>query len=71
MNLPTLPTDLTPTPSGALVAGLVPNPYARRILFALNVSGRHVYGGTVSGGEKARRRAAGKAARKARQKARA
>lgn len=43
-----------------------PNAYQRVILFALNRTGRHVYAGTVSDAEKARRRKANKAARIAR-----
>ena len=53
---------------------LTPNPYARRILAALNVKalyqGGHIYAGTVPAAEKARRRKANKAARVARRVAR-
>jgi hypothetical protein len=42
------------------------NPFQKTILFGLNYLGKHVYGGTVSGAVKAKRRAAGKAARVAR-----
>jgi hypothetical protein len=42
------------------------NPYQRTILFALPATGRHIYAGTVSPEEVARRRAAGKRARIAR-----
>lgn len=44
--------------------------YQRRILAALNLTGKHIYAGTVPAAEKARRRAADKAARKARKAAR-
>lgn len=47
-------------------AYLVDSPYQRRILAGLNISGKHIYAGTVPAAEKARRRAANKAARKAR-----
>jgi len=40
--------------------------FQRRILAGLNMTGKHVYAGTVDPAEKARRRAANKAARKAR-----
>lgn len=46
------------------------NPFQTKILFGLNRTGKHIYGGTVSAAEKAKRRAAGKAARKARKAAR-
>jgi hypothetical protein len=42
------------------------DPYQRRILIGLNTTGRHIYAGTVSEEEIARRRAAGKRARIAR-----
>jgi hypothetical protein len=45
---------------------LEPHPFQRAILIGLNTRGRHVYGGTVSEEEIARRRAAGKRARIAR-----
>lgn len=41
-----------------------PNPYQFRILTALNALGKHVYGGTVTAVEKAKRRAKNKVARK-------
>lgn len=40
-----------------------PNPYQKAILFALNTMGKHVYAGTVSEAEIARRRKANKVAR--------
>lgn len=40
--------------------------YQRRILAALNYTGKHIYAGTVTGAEKAKRRAKGKAQRAAR-----
>jgi len=43
-----------------------PNPFQRAVLFGLQRTGRHVYAGTVPATEKARRRAANKAARVAR-----
>ena len=46
------------------------NPFQTKILFGLNLLGKHVYGGTVSPAEKAKRRAKSKAARKARKAAR-
>jgi len=46
------------------------NPFQTKILFGLNLLGKHVYGGTVSAAEKAKRRAKSKAARKARKAAR-
>lgn len=46
------------------------NRYQRRILVALAYAGKHVYGGTVTPEEKARRRAKGKAQRLARMAAR-
>ena len=46
------------------------NPFQAKILFGLNFLGKHVYAGTVSAAEKAKRRAADKAARKARRAAR-
>lgn len=47
-----------------------PNPFQRRILAGLNITGKHIYGGTVPAAEKARRRKAGKAQRAARRAAR-
>jgi hypothetical protein len=44
--------------------------YQRRILAALNYTGKHIYAGTVTGAEKAKRRAKGKAAKAARKAAR-
>lgn len=41
-------------------------PFQRVVLFALNGLGKHIYEGTVPAHVKARRRAKGKAARKAR-----
>lgn len=40
--------------------------FQRRILAGLNTTRKHIYAGTVPASEKARRRAANKAARKAR-----
>lgn len=45
---------------------ITPNPYQRTILFGLVRTAKHVYAGTVPAAEKARRRAASKAARIAR-----
>lgn len=45
------------------------NPFQKRILFALNFTGKHVFGG-IDPAEKARRRKAGKAQRAARKAAR-
>ncbi len=45
---------------------ITPNPFQRAVLFGLARTGRHVYAGTVPAAEKARRRAASKAARVAR-----
>lgn len=45
-----------------------PNPYQFRILLGLNRLAKHIYGGTVSDAEKARRRKANKAARISRRK---
>jgi hypothetical protein len=42
------------------------NRFQRRILAALNILPKHVYAGTVTPEEKAKRRSANKAARKAR-----
>lgn len=42
---------------------MTPNPYQRALLLALNLTGRHIYGGTVPEHVKARRRKANKAAR--------
>jgi len=50
---------------------LTPNPFQRSILFGLARTGKHVYAGTVPTAEKARRRAASKAARVARRANRA
>jgi hypothetical protein len=50
---------------------MLASPYARTILFALQRTGKHVYTGTVAPAEKARRRKADKAARKARRIGRA
>lgn len=47
-----------------------PNPYQFRILLGLNRLGKHVYAGTVSDAEKARRRKAGKRQRAARKASR-
>jgi hypothetical protein len=65
--------DATSTPSPAIVERLAegaplvePNPFQRSLLFALALTGRHVYAGTVPADEVAKRRARGKAARKAR-----
>lgn len=49
-----------------MTATATPNPYQREILFALNRLGKHVYAGTVSAAEIARRRTKAKAARVAR-----
>ena len=46
------------------------NHYQRAILYALNKLGKHVYAGTVTDAEIARRRTKGKAARLARRKSR-
>jgi hypothetical protein len=43
-----------------------PSVYQSRILLALNQTGKHIYGGTVTAKEKARRRAANKVARMSR-----
>lgn len=43
-----------------------PHPYQRRILAALNVLGKHIYAGTVTPEERARRRKKTKAQRVAR-----
>ncbi|CCQ44336.1 hypothetical protein ARTSIC4J27_260 [Pseudarthrobacter siccitolerans] len=45
------------------------NPFQRRILFALNYTGKHVFGG-IDPAEKAKRRAKGKAQRAARRASR-
>ena len=60
---------LTTAPAPAPVEALgyqVDSRYQRRVLAGLNALGKHVYAGTVPAPEKARRRAANKAARKAR-----
>lgn len=44
------------------------NDYQVNILFALNRTGKHVYGGTVPQAEKERRRKANKVARESRRK---
>ena len=51
--------------AAASAAPLLPevNPYQFRILLGLNRTGKHIYAGTVSASEKARRRAANKVAR--------
>ncbi|CCQ44685.1 hypothetical protein ARTSIC4J27_614 [Pseudarthrobacter siccitolerans] len=46
------------------------NTFQTKILFGLNLLGKHVYGGTVSAATKAKRRKAGKAAKLARKAAR-
>lgn len=46
------------------------NLFQRRILAGLNMTGKHIYGGTVPASEKAKRRKAGKAAKAARKIAR-
>lgn len=43
-----------------------PSRYSKWLLAALNLSGKHIYGGTVPEKEVRRRRAAGKVARKSR-----
>jgi hypothetical protein len=48
------------------VEDLVPNQFQRRILFGLNLTGKHIYAGTVPAAVIARRRARNKAARQAR-----
>lgn len=48
----------------------IPNPTGAPMLMALNSTGKHVYGGTVTAAVKAKRRAANKAARRARRAAR-
>ena len=55
---------LTVAPEAPLYS--VDSAYQRRILAGLNSLGKHVYAGTVPASEKARRRAANKAARSAR-----
>ena len=62
MQAPTLAPEAPFTPADYLVDSR----YQRRILAGLNALGKHVYAGTVPAPEKARRRAANKAARKAR-----
>ena len=47
---------------------MIPNDYQRTILYALNGSGKHIYGGTVSPKVIARRRAANKVASASRRK---
>lgn len=44
------------------------DPYGFAILMGLNVTGKHIYGGTVPEAEKARRRKANKVARESRRK---
>lgn len=44
----------------------IPGTPSNKALVALNESGRHIYGGTVSAGEKNRRRAANRVAKKSR-----
>ncbi|MCZ9884656.1 hypothetical protein [Arthrobacter sp. B2a2-09] len=46
------------------------NIFQKRVLFGLNRLGKHIYAGTVDPAVKAKRRAAGKAARKARKASR-
>lgn len=46
------------------------NRFQRRILAGLNMTGKHIYGGTVPASEKAARRKKGKAAKAARKIAR-
>lgn len=43
-----------------------PNPYQRELLYALNGTGRHIYGGTVPRKVVAQRRAKNKTARRSR-----